>query len=83
METTISNKKSANFIDGSYIFPDRSTLDVISPLDGSKISEIPESATSDLDEAVKAAKKAYPAWSGLTLKERVQFFFKYRLYNRP
>ena len=78
METTISIKKSANFIDGSYIFPDRSTLDVISPLDGSKISEIPESVTTDLDEAVKAAKKAYPAWSGLTLKERVQFFFKYR-----
>ena len=79
MEITLSNKKSANFIGGAYIFPDRKTMDVISPLDGSKISEIPESNTSDLDDAVKAAQNAYPAWSGLTLKERVQYFFRYRL----
>ena len=47
-------------------------------MDGTKISEVPESRTNDLDEAVKAAQKAFPAWSALTLKERVQYFFRYR-----
>ena len=53
-------------------------MDVISPIDGSVISTLPLSTYSDVDKAVLAAKKAFPSWSGMTLKDRVQIFFKYR-----
>jgi len=53
-------------------------MEVISPLDGSVISTVPLSSKSDLDLAVAAAKAAFPAWSGLTLKERTQVFYKFR-----
>ncbi len=72
-----------NFINGQFI-PNafgsngQSSMDVISPLTGSIISNLPMSGSKELNQAVAAAKAAFPAWSGLTLKERVQVFFKYR-----
>src|SRR6476646_11459874 len=33
---------------------------------------------SDLDAAVTAAKNAFPAWSRMPIKERVQVFFRYK-----
>ncbi|MEI2737610.1 MAG: aldehyde dehydrogenase family protein [Chitinophagaceae bacterium] len=36
------------------------------------------STAKDLDEAVKAAKAAFPAWSKTPIKERVQVFFRYK-----
>ncbi|MBL7774943.1 MAG: aldehyde dehydrogenase family protein, partial [Saprospiraceae bacterium] len=67
-----------NFVDGQFKSVPTEKLDVLSPLDGQIISTVPLSGFTDLDEAVQAAKKAFPAWSALTLKERVQFIFRYR-----
>ena len=67
-----------NFINGQFKRNGQASLDVLSPLDGSVISHVPMSQQEDLNAAVQAAQKAYPAWSALTLKERVQYFFKYR-----
>lgn len=53
-------------------------LDVVSPLDGNLLSKVPMSTTSELDAAVESAKNAFPAWSKLPIKERVQVFFRYR-----
>ena len=53
-------------------------MDIMSPLDGRVISNLPLSGTEEVDAAVKAAEKAFPAWSAMTLKERVQIFFRYR-----
>lgn len=53
-------------------------MDIISPIDGSVISDLPLSSNDELGKAVQAAKEAFPAWSALTLKERVQVFFRYR-----
>ena len=53
-------------------------LPVISPLDGNLLSEVPMSSSKDLDNAVKAAKAAFPAWSKTPIKERVQVFFRYK-----
>ena len=73
---TLSEVK--NFINGKFERNGQTSMDVISPLDGSKISTIPLSTTQDVDAAVQAAKKAFPAWSSMTFKERVQIFFRYR-----
>jgi malonate-semialdehyde dehydrogenase (acetylating) / methylmalonate-semialdehyde dehydrogenase len=68
-----------NYINGR--FADASslrTLDIVSPIDGNLLSRVPMSTAKDLDEAVKAAKAAFPAWSKMPIKERVQVFFRYK-----
>jgi malonate-semialdehyde dehydrogenase (acetylating) / methylmalonate-semialdehyde dehydrogenase len=68
-----------NFINGSFVNASTSkTLNVISPIDGNHLSTVPMSSAKDLDDAVKAAKAAFPAWSKTPIKERVQVFFKYK-----
>ncbi|MCL4127702.1 UNVERIFIED_CONTAM: hypothetical protein GTU68_008823 [Idotea baltica] len=51
---------------------------IMSPLDGSQISSVPLSGAKELDAAVTAAKAAFIPWSKLTIKDRVQVFYKYR-----
>ena len=67
-----------NYIAGKFTRNGHDLMDVVSPLDGSIISNLPMSTQNDVDEAVRAAANAYPNWSSMTLKERVQIFFKYR-----
>jgi malonate-semialdehyde dehydrogenase (acetylating)/methylmalonate-semialdehyde dehydrogenase len=67
-----------NYINGKFERNNQNSMDVLSPIDGSKISTIPLSTTEDVDAAVQAAKNAFPSWSGMTFKERVQIFFRYR-----
>ncbi len=68
-----------NYIGGKFVpASSERTLPVISPLDGTLLSTVPLSTAKDLDEAVKAAKAAFPAWSKMPIKERVQVFFRYK-----
>lgn len=68
-----------NFINGQFI--ESASLrnqEVISPIDGNKLSEVPMSSAADLNEAVKTAKLAFISWSKIPIKERVQVFFRYK-----
>lgn len=68
-----------NYINGAFISASgSSTIDVISPLDGTLLSKVPLSTNEDLNAAVKAAEEAFPAWSKKPIKERVQVFFRYK-----
>ena len=68
-----------NYIGGKFVDATSSrTLQVISPIDGNLLSTVPMSTGKDLDNAVKAAKAAFPAWSKMPIKERVQVFFRYK-----
>ncbi len=68
-----------NFIDGQFVETSATRkLDVISPLDGTLLSTVPLSSVKELDQAVKAAKAAFPGWSRTPIKERVQIFFRYK-----
>lgn len=78
MDTSHSAPPVQNFIDGLFERNGQSSMNVYSPADGKIISTVPLSTAADLDKAVHAAKAAFPAWSGLTIKERVQVFFRYR-----
>ena len=53
-------------------------LDVISPIDGNHLSDVPMSTAKDLDAAVVCAKAAFSIWSKFPIKERVQVFFRYK-----
>ncbi len=78
METIAKQPKVRNYIDGQFDRNGQNSMDIISPLDGSVISTLPLSTGQDVDKAVQAAKKAFPSWSSMTFKERVQIFFRYR-----
>lgn len=68
-----------NYINGA--FSDSAgtrRLQVISPLNGQVLSDLPMSTGADLDKAVAAAKAAFLIWSKTPIKERVQVFFRYK-----
>ncbi|HSU86246.1 MAG TPA: aldehyde dehydrogenase family protein, partial [Chthoniobacterales bacterium] len=60
-----------NFIDGQFVEPvGGSYLDNIEPATGKPYSLVPDSDGHDVELAVTAAEKAFPAWSRLTAAER-------------
>lgn len=67
-----------NYIAGKFVKNGHRTLNVICPSDGKIISTVPMSTMNDLDEAVNSASKAFPGWSGIPIKERVQVFYRYK-----
>lgn len=67
-----------NFIEGKAIKTDGQFLDIYAPQTGQIISKVPLSSSAALDQAVKAARKAFPKWAALPIKERVQIFYRYR-----
>ncbi len=67
-----------NYIAGQFTRNGHEMLDVICPLDGNIISRVPLSKKNDLDDAVASAHEAYPKWSAIPIKERVQVFYKYK-----
>jgi len=78
MEITAKQPEVKNFINGIFERNGQASMDVMSPIDGRIISNLPLSNYNDVDKAVKAAEKAFESWSSKTLKERVQVFFNYR-----
>ncbi|MEZ4808691.1 MAG: aldehyde dehydrogenase family protein [Flavobacteriales bacterium] len=67
-----------NYIAGKPEANGQERKDLRSPLDGTLISTVVLSTANDLDEAVKAAEAAFPAWSGTPIKERTQSFYRDR-----
>ncbi|WP_350288055.1 aldehyde dehydrogenase [uncultured Croceitalea sp.] len=51
-------------------------LDVYNPAVGKVYAKVPDSDASDIEEAVAAAKKAYPSWSATSIEERHDFLMK-------
>jgi len=67
-----------NYLAGDFVDGEHEYLDVFNPGDGSVISRVPLSSRGDIDRAVTVAQAAFPAWSSLPIKERVQVFYRYR-----
>ena len=60
-----------NYIDGALEEPlTGAWLPVHEPATGAVYAMAPDSAGADVDAAVDAARRAFPAWSGLTAEER-------------
>src|SRR5437764_11092515 len=67
----------ANFIGGSFVAPRSGTfLDDVNPSTEEVIAAIPDSDERDVDDAVQAAKRAFPAWSRTTTAERSKLLLK-------
>jgi malonate-semialdehyde dehydrogenase (acetylating)/methylmalonate-semialdehyde dehydrogenase len=67
-----------NYIGGAFATASLPEIDVFDPGAGVVISRVPMSGVRELDAAVAAAKQAFPAWSAMPIKQRVQVFFKYK-----
>jgi aldehyde dehydrogenase (NAD+) len=59
------------FIDGEFVDAAAGgTLEVLNPYDGSRLAEVAEAREADVDRAVAAAARAFPAWSRRSATER-------------
>jgi len=68
-----------NWIAGKHEKPStNSYMDVTNPANGEVIAKVALSEAKDVDKAVEAAKKAFPAWSALTFKARATYIYKFR-----
>jgi malonate-semialdehyde dehydrogenase (acetylating) / methylmalonate-semialdehyde dehydrogenase len=75
----LTQTQTLNYIGGQLVgSKSEKYSDVVSPIDGRVLSSVVHSTAEDLDTAVAAASAAFPAWSALTLKERVQVIFRFR-----
>lgn len=60
--------KEQCLIDGAWVGAPK--LDVTNPATGELIARVPDLGAKETKEAVEAAHKAFPGWSGLLAKER-------------
>lgn len=68
-----------NYCNGTFVSGSSETIhSVISPLDGSQLTTFKESTQEDLDQILFYAQKAQKEWQKVTLKERVQVFYRYK-----
>jgi acyl-CoA reductase-like NAD-dependent aldehyde dehydrogenase len=65
----------AHLIDGRLIAGNRS-FDVVDPATGRAFALCPEASQGDLDAAVAAARRAFPAWAALGFERRRELIFK-------
>ncbi len=60
-----------NYIDGQFAAPvEGQYIDNYHPASGRVYGQIPASTAADAEQAVSAAERAFPFWSGLTAQER-------------
>jgi malonate-semialdehyde dehydrogenase (acetylating)/methylmalonate-semialdehyde dehydrogenase len=69
-----------NLIGSEWRMPSNgaASLPVYNPATGQVIEQVPMSGTHEVDAAVQAALKAYPAWSRTAVMERVRLMFRYK-----
>jgi len=66
-----------NFIDGKFVEPTSGKyLDNIEPATGKPYSKVPDSDSRDVELAVDAAEKAFPAWSRTPAAERSRILLR-------
>ncbi|REJ81912.1 MAG: methylmalonate-semialdehyde dehydrogenase (CoA acylating) [Bacteroidetes bacterium] len=77
-ETKSKYPEVKNYISGIFTPSDNEVMEVINPKTGDVISSVPLSTNKELDQAVNAAWSAFPGWSAMPIKERVQIFYRYK-----
>src|SRR5204863_8903006 len=73
----MTSAQLGNFIGGTFVEPrSQQYLDDINPSTEEVIAQIPDSDERDIDDAVQAAKAAFPPWSRTTAAERSKLLLK-------
>ena len=75
----IATKNVQSFIGGKFRDSRSEKTDPIpNPATGETIASLPHSTREEINEAVAAAKKAFPAWSETPVPERAQVMFRFK-----
>jgi aminomuconate-semialdehyde/2-hydroxymuconate-6-semialdehyde dehydrogenase len=70
-------EKIQNYIGGEFVGPNAGQyFDNVEPATGNVYSQIPNSQQEDVEQAIKAAKKAFPIWSNMSIEERGDWMMK-------
>ena len=65
------------FIGGEFVDAEaHGRIEVFNPHDNSKIADVAEAREADIDKAVAAATKAFPAWRGIAAADRGRLLLK-------
>ena len=56
---------------------DKTTMDIVNPYTGQVIDTVPNATEKDVDTAVKAAHKAFPAWAEVSVVKKVELLKKF------
>ena len=80
----IATKTVASFIGGKFRESKAQTVDQIpNPATGETIASLPYSTRDEINEAVAAARKAFPGWSETPVPDRAQVMFRFKaLYDK-
>ncbi len=66
-----------NFIDGRWqAVPGAEFLDVFNPATAERLAQVPMTSAPEVDEAVRAAARAFEDWRRTPVTERVQYLFR-------
>ena len=66
-----------NYIEGQWrTSAATETFPVINPATGEELARTPLSPAGDVDQAVRAAARAFPAWRRVPVTDRIQFLFQ-------
>jgi acyl-CoA reductase-like NAD-dependent aldehyde dehydrogenase len=77
LETNVNNENQYQcFIDGQCTLGDGSAFPVINPATGERIALAPASTVSQVELAIRAAKRAQPTWAALPEEERKAYLRK-------
>eukprot|EP00931_Biecheleriopsis_adriatica_P088568 TRINITY_DN6285_c0_g2_i1.p1 TRINITY_DN6285_c0_g2~~TRINITY_DN6285_c0_g2_i1.p1 ORF type:complete len:520 (-),score=142.37 TRINITY_DN6285_c0_g2_i1:52-1581(-) len=69
----------SNFIGGSLTVSSGNTsIPVTNPATGEEICRVPEGGLEDVENAVRAAAAAFPAWRDTPVKARVEILFRFK-----
>jgi aldehyde dehydrogenase (NAD+) len=69
-------RRFGHFIDGAWRQPtEGGFFDTVDPSTGEKIAAVAQGSAADIDAAVQAARKAFPAWQARRPHERARFLY--------
>ena len=69
-------KGFGHFIDGDFLtLSETKWIEVTNPANGETLGKIPKGSPENVDAAVKAARRAFPAWSKLSGHERAKHLY--------
>lgn len=70
-------EKILNYINGVLTEPsERKYLDNINPAEGKVYGQVPDSSAKDVNQAVHAARLAFPEWSAMNLQQRATILLR-------
>lgn len=68
-----------NYINGAWVPSTASELlDITNPATGEVLAQVPLSGAADVDQAVQAARAAFPAWKAKSTIQRARWLFGFR-----